>query len=77
MLNNILNLEGVTLLSKEQQKNVNGGLKITNVQCTGDLIEYNGGVIAEECTWDVRPSFLGIGFGSWESTSGPCPVGAC
>ncbi|OYU79183.1 MAG: hypothetical protein CFE23_15205 [Flavobacterium sp. BFFFF1] len=75
MLENIKNLEGVTLLSKEEQKSVNGGLKVRNVQCTGNIIEYNGGAYAFECTWDSRPSWIGIGFGSWEPQKGPCPVG--
>jgi hypothetical protein len=39
MLKNILNLEGVTLLSKEAQKSINGGIGCqsnctSNAQCT-------------------------------------------
>lgn len=71
-----MNLEGVQVLTRAEQKNIIAAIKVRNVQCTGNIMEYNGGVQAFECTWEVRPTFLGIGVGSWEQTTGPCPVGA-
>ena len=76
MLKNILNLEGVALLSKEEQKNVNGGLKCVTLSYEEDITAsgYVGnGYATGICTFKCRPSFLGIGFGSWgEVQSGPC-----
>ena len=76
MLKNILNLEGVSLLSKEEQKNVNGGEKCKTLTRTPET--FSSGLVGEgypsaTCTFQCRPSFLGIGFGSWgEIQSGPC-----
>lgn len=39
MLNNLLNLDGVTVLDKKQQKKINGGSEI----CTITTIDSNGG----------------------------------
>ena len=72
MVKNILNLEGVTVLTKQQQKMVNGGKKCQSYQAEG-LYEndgegtgtYNGGMVANLCYVRCRPSFLGIGLGSW------------
>lgn len=73
MKKTILNLEGVEMLSKTEQKNITGGkLAVRNVKCTGNVITYNGGVQAFECTWESREWFLG----SWTAQTGPCPVGA-
>jgi len=75
MLQNILNLEGVAVLNKEQQKNIKGGgsepenFYIRNVKATGEAAEYNGGVWACKCTWEVSKN----GKDGWEATSGPCP----
>lgn len=68
MVKNILNLEGVAVLTKQQQKMINGGLKIRNLKATGFAQEYNGGNVACWCTWQVKEN------GKWVDTSGPCPT---
>lgn len=53
MLKNILNLEGATILKKEEQKSINGGKDYT---CS-KVIEHKfltspeGQVVAETCKW--------------------------
>ena len=77
MLKNILNLEGAQLLSKEEQKNLNGGKRngtMSNLQGTGNFVYSGGSAVACECTFDIWVgAFLGIG-GHNESHTGPCPA---
>ncbi len=68
MKKNILNLEGVTVLTKQQQKMVNGGVKIRNLKPLNRFEEYNGGVVACWCSWEVKTKE------GWVPTSGPCPT---
>tara|TARA_R110002051_G_scaffold107635_2_gene180525 strand:- start:151 stop:375 length:225 start_codon:yes stop_codon:yes gene_type:complete len=74
MLNEILNLDGAQELSKNQQKSVNGGKK-----CKTSVMRFEDDQFWEEagqprCLLLCRPSFLGIGLGSWsiENTNVPC-----
>ena len=63
MLKNILKLEGVTLLSKEQQKSVNGGYR--NCIPTGRQ-QFNlsaDTVVSESCEWRCETTFIGITVG--------------
>ena len=77
MLQNILNLEGVAVLNKEQQKTIKGGggepedFYVRNLKATGKIMEYNGGVKACECSWEVSEN----GKDNWTLTYGPCPSG--
>ena len=63
MLKNILNFEGVALLSKEEQKNVNGGLR--NCIPTGrhQFLSSAGEVVSESCEWRCETTLLGITVG--------------
>lgn len=87
MVKNILNLEGVTVLTKQQQKMVNGGKKCQYMtDSAGNIFQdglyendgtgtgtYNGGAVANQCYVRCRPSFLGIGLGSWSDwEAAPC-----
>lgn len=83
MINSILNLKGVKVLSRNEQKNVNGGQKCVTLEVLEGVSyendgpgtgTYNGGVVsANTCIIQCRPSFLGIGFGSWsEPERMPC-----
>jgi hypothetical protein len=63
MLKNILELEGAKELSKQQQKAVNGGKKCESVPLEMEALEVEAGI--QTCAVRCRPSFLGIGFGSW------------
>jgi hypothetical protein len=86
MTKSILNLEGVQVLSRSQQKNVNGGLAdkcqilqvLVGVPYENDGAgsgTYNGGAVSPStCKIRCRPSFLGIGLGSWEYSTGPCDL---
>ena len=81
MLQSFLNLDGVAVLDKRQQANVNGGEKCAYVSgwSPGDSIgngqffendgegsnTYNGGNVALTCKIRCRPTFLGIGIGQW------------
>jgi hypothetical protein len=68
----IKNLEGVEILSKNEMRNVDGGgIRVRNIEGTGRLLQ-NGSM---ECTWEVRSTFLGIGYGEWSSVTGNCPEG--
>ena len=63
MLKDILEFEGAQELSKKEQESVNGGEK-----CRSWGTE-------NWCFTQCRPSFLGIGFGSWgpyEIENSPC-----
>ena len=73
MLQNILELEGAQPLSKNQQQAVKGGQKCRTISITDDIYgPYNGGQYAPQTiTYQCRPSFLGIGLGSW----GPVQTG--
>lgn len=73
MLKDILNLEGAQELSKSQQKAVNGGEKCKYTPNVHDGIVNS--IDEPSCTKSCRPSFLGIGFGSWEVVAQevPCP----
>lgn len=67
MKKNILNLEGVTVLTKEQQKMVNGGERCTPVG-NHDFDWYiepatSGSPAIVYCEWECRKTFLGIGVG--------------
>ena len=70
MLNEILNLEGVAVLSKEQQKSVNGGWYLKNVVCTGKPYNNTSGApggdqaTAWECTGSRQKTFLGFDWGT-------------
>jgi len=64
MTKNILNLEGVTVLTKEQQKMVNGGENKAPLRCNcendancriGDI----QGICSQGCTLDPFPLFSG------------------
>ena len=64
MLKDILNLEGAQELSKNQQKAVNGGKKCQSIpEPYIEPLLVEAGI--ELCSVRCRPSFLGIGFGSW------------
>ncbi len=67
MLKNILEMEGAQELSKEQQRSVNGGQKCRTISVTNDTFTDNtlSPAMPQTCTIECRPSFLGIGFGSW------------
>lgn len=80
MLKNILTLDGVSLLSKEEQKNVNGGLYLTNPTCTGNTMTVGENTTVYECHYDGQRTFLGFDWGSpvtlAESNAyKPCPAG--
>jgi hypothetical protein len=86
MKNSILNLEGVQVLSRNEQKNVNGGRGyLTNYQCTGNLYYNTTGAgdapTAMECTAQYQPRFLGMDWGSPQDLAAgqvfPCPAGMC
>ena len=47
MLKNILNLEGVTALSKEQQKSINGGCAVRMTNGDGEILVVTGLSLAE------------------------------
>jgi hypothetical protein len=51
-----------------------GGKKCETISRTDEIYgPYNGGVYAAHtCTIRCRPSFLGIGFGSWTTETIPC-----
>ncbi|MCT4637426.1 MAG: hypothetical protein N4A72_06940 [Bacteroidales bacterium] len=62
MINNILNVDGVKELSKDELKKTNGG-KINCVEIPGTMepIEGAGGVnVGVKCKWDCKKTFLGI-----------------
>lgn len=63
MLKEILELEGAQELSKNQQKAVNGGQKCETLHEPMSQFEIESG--QELCMVRCRPSWLGIGFGSW------------
>ena len=59
MLKNILNLEGATILKKEEQKSINGG-KEAPCRLTADhkfLYSPEGQVVAEACGWQCGDQF--------------------
>jgi hypothetical protein len=68
-----LKLEANDMLQRNQLKSVlgggHGGFAVRNVEPTGEAREYNGGVWACWCTWQVN-NYDGQG---WINTSGPCP----
>lgn len=82
MKNSILNLEGVIVLSRNEKKNVNGGLA-SSKDCvlTGnekDLTSYDTSsgtyvVVSHVCEWKCKTKFLGITTGS-ETHYGGCGV---
>ncbi|MGF1555623.1 hypothetical protein [Paucihalobacter sp.] len=63
MLEKILNLDGVVLLNKKQQQAVNGGKKCETIPNVPTQFEQDFDI--HTCMVRCRPSFLGIGFGSW------------
>jgi hypothetical protein len=74
MEKSILSLEGVEVLSKNQMRNVGGSQKCVSTSAPTPTIFMQAGEAIAPCTvtYKCRPSFLGIGFGSWsEETSGP------
>jgi hypothetical protein len=82
MLNEILNLEGVAVLSKEQQKSVNGGgYYFGTPTCNG--IGYretiNGKPVLstayQSCNYSYQRTFIGIDWGSSQTVESPCPDG--
>ena len=80
MLKNILNLEGVAQLSKEEQKNVNGGMRLVNASCTGNTMTVGESTTVYECHYDGQRTFLGFNWGSPveldpSNAYGPCPAG--
>lgn len=54
MLKNILNLEGATILKKEEQKSINGGKEYTcsRVKSHEFLYSPEGQAVAEKCIWE-------------------------
>jgi hypothetical protein len=80
MKKTILNLEGVEVLSKKEMRRVDGGVKCKSEPADGFYENdgagsgtYNGGAVSGQCWVQCRPSFLGIGFGSWsEPELMPC-----
>jgi hypothetical protein len=77
MLKEILNLEGVAVLSKEQQKSVNGGYRNCQVQPGSNHFIYSPGTtagpdawkpvaVAEKCFYTCETTFLGFRWGSIE-----------
>lgn len=67
MLKNILNLEGVAVLKRDEQKSINGGLR--EPKCVlNDKHEFlyspEGQVVAEKCGWTCGDEFR------W----GGCPI---
>ncbi|MFT7251510.1 MAG: hypothetical protein ACI9FW_001250 [Flavobacterium sp.] len=82
MKNSILSLEGVEVLSKNQQKNVYGG-KVAPEEAGGgrncNMIEgsqegvYSAGVLVSVvCTWTCRNTFLGFSVGSSYNIQSGC-----
>ena len=63
MLKRILELDGAQELSKDQQQSVNGGKKCRVLETTNTL-QSNGATLTT-CAIQCRPTFLGIGVGSW------------
>ena len=66
MLNNILNLEGVKVLNKQEQETINEGQKCETISISNTPFgTYNGGVYSTHTiTYRCRPTILGIGVGS-------------
>jgi len=80
MLQNIANLKGVTVLSKEQQKNVNGGGYLTGAACTGGYVYSGGQAVGFACTYKYQRTFLGFDYGSPQelapsNNTSTCPAG--
>lgn len=66
MLKNILNLEGVAILKKEEQKSINGGKEYTCSRVKLHEFIYSGGeAVAEKCLWE---------FSDGEDRWGGCPL---
>lgn len=62
MVINILNLEGVTVLTKQQQKKINGGGYFVNPQCTGGT-QPSGSGSCFQCKYQYQRTFLGMDYG--------------
>jgi hypothetical protein len=80
MLNEILNLEGVAVLSKEQQKSVNGGGYPTDPVCTGRTMVVGESTVVNECKYKYQRTFLGYDWGPVQDLAEsnaykPCPQG--
>lgn len=83
MKKSILSLEGVKMLSKKEQKNVNGGGYLTDYTCTGNLYYNTQGAgdapVGYECTARYQRTFLGFDYGSSQELAAgqvfPCPAG--
>jgi hypothetical protein len=83
MKNSILNLEGVQVLSRNEKKNVNGGLAEGGRNCVKTGVEkdlygfdtYTNTyiVVSHVCEWKCKTKFLGITTGS-ETHFGGCGV---
>ncbi|MGH1386370.1 hypothetical protein [Kordia sp.] len=73
MLKNLLNVAGVQQLSKSEQNAVNGGKKCEYLHEPMSPFEQEAGLSL--CMVRCRPSFLGIGTGSWSDWEHnvPCP----
>lgn len=74
MKKSILNLEGVEVLSKKQMRNVNGSEKcqFTSNAVPTPFLQAGEAIAPCTITYHCRPSFLGIGLGSWgEEMTGP------
>lgn len=80
MKKSILNLEGVQVLSVEEQKNVNGGGR-RNCELTGNtqiLTSYDTSTqseqpVTEVCEWKCDKTFLGVKVGT-TTVWGGCSV---
>ena len=76
MVRNILNLEGVTILTREQQKKVNGGReRCQDLEIIPEIYgPYNGDQYSPNtCVTRCRGTFLGIGLGAWgDPFTRPC-----
>jgi len=77
MLKDILNLEGAQELSKNQQRAINGGgQKCQTLSVTNEIFDSGPDSISppqeQTCVIRCRPSFIGIGFGSWTTQTVGC-----
>jgi len=74
MLKDILELEDAQELSKNQQKAVNGGKKCQTLSVSNEIFEdgTDSPPMPQTCNIRCRPSFLGIGLGSWTYATVGC-----
>lgn len=64
MLKNILNLNGAKLLSRDEQKSINGGLVQACKMTSAWRINYSGGqAVSESCGWNCGGADFWAGCG--------------